>query len=166
MADVRLAVPAPVAASPDRQARLVCGAITAVLPWWPDEIAWSAFAQSWSEQNRPGRLPLLVKEAWTLPEVAIGFIASDRPSGSTASLLGSLQQIAASDTPVQLMLASRELGRWRMTDLSYTELEHAVSGEPTRAEVSLTLKRAMDASAPIGPLPQPTKGKGKGKGRK
>jgi DNA-binding transcriptional LysR family regulator len=44
-----------------------------------------------------------------------------------------------------------------------TELEHAVSGVPIRAEVSLTLKRAMDASAPIGPLPQPTKGKGKRK---
>jgi phage protein U len=163
MADVRVSVPAPVGPAPDRQARLICGVVSATLPWWPDEISWNALAQEWSEQKRPGRAPMLVKEAQTLPELAIGFIASDRPSGTADTLLTALRSMAASATPVQLMLASRELGRWRVTDLAYTELEHAVSGVPIRAEVSLTLKRAMDASAPIGPLPQPTKGKGKGK---
>ena len=165
MADVRVAVQAPVGPAPDRQARLICGPDSATLPWWPDEISWNALAQEWSEQKRPGRWPMLVKESQTLPEVAIGFIVSDRPSGSTSALLGQLRSMARSETPVQLMLASRELGRWRVTDLAYTELEHAASGEPIRAEVSLTLKRALDAAAPIGPLPQPTKGKGKRKGK-
>lgn len=161
MADVRVTVAASVSPVPDRQARLICGSTTATLPWWPDEIAWSTIAQEWSEQKRPGRAPLLVKEAQTLPEIAIGCIISDRSSASAAVVVAALRKMARSDTPIQLMLASRELGRWRMTDLAYSELDHLPSGEPSKTEVSFTLKRAMDASAPIGPLPATKRRKGR-----
>lgn len=167
MANVRVAVIAPVKPVPSRQAVLICGALRAVLPWWPEEISWSALAQSWSEQQRPGRAPLLLKEGSTLPEMTIGFIAANRATtyvgdgGSVHGLLKTINLMAISDTPVQMMLASREAGRFRITDYAITELEHDTAGNPTRAEVSLTVKHAMDAAAPIGPVSAKKKKKGR-----
>ena len=167
MADVRVTIPARTLANPAGQASLVCGSLSIVLPWWPTEIGWSQLAYSWSEQARPGRAPLLLQEAQTLPEITLGFILASKPatylsqSAGIQGELDTLRAISTSDTPAQLMLAARDTGRWRVIDLSYTEIDHAAEGSPIRAEVSVTLKRAKDAAAPIGPI----KPKGKGKGR-
>lgn len=168
MADVRIQVAAPVAADPANQARLICGGLTAILPWWPEEIAWSQLAQVWTEQQRPGRAPLLLKEAQTLPEISIGFIAANRDTlflgdgGSILPLMKTLDAMAKSETPVQLMLATRDAGRFRVADYSVTELDHDTSGNPTKAEISLVIKRAQDASAPMGPIPARKKKTGRG----
>lgn len=159
MADVRIQVAAPSTPDPANQARLICGSTTVVLPWWPDEVSWNAMAYSWSEQARPGRAPLLLQEAKTLPEISLGFILAYKPTtyvgdaDSVQPVINDLREIATSDTPAQLMLAARDTGRWRVTDFAVTELDHAAEGSPLRAEVSMTLKRAQDASAPIGPVP-------------
>lgn len=158
MADVRVAVAAPARPDPARQARLIGSGITVILPWWPDEVAWSQMAYAWGEQNRPGRAPLLLLENQTLPEVQVGFILAYRSTlfvedaPSIQPTLNDLRAIAISGEPAQLMLAARDTGRWRVTDFSYTELEWAAEGSPIRAEVSLTLKRAQDAAAPVGPV--------------
>lgn len=168
MADVRIQVAAPVAADPVNQARLICAGLTAVLPWWPEEITWSQLAQTWSEQQRPGRAPLLLKEAQTLPEISIGFVAANKDTtfvgdgGSVLPLMKTLDQMAKSQTPVQLMLAARDAGRFRITDYSVTELDHDSAGNPIKAEISLLIKRAQDASAPIGPVPARKKKSGRG----
>lgn len=168
MANVRVAVVAPVRTTPSRQAVLICGSLRVVLPWWPEDISWSSAAPTWSEQQRPGRAPLLLKEAEQLPEIAIGFILANRATtyandgGSVLPMMETLGQMAKSDTPVQLMLAARESGRYRITDLSVTELEHDTAGQPTKAEVSMTIKRAQDAAAPIGPVSSKKKKKGRG----
>lgn len=158
MADVRVAVAAPARPDPTRQARLIGAGITVILPWWPDEVAWNQMAYAWGEQNRPGRAPLLLLENQTLPEVQVGFILAYRSTrfvedaASIQPTLNDLRNIAISKEPAQLMLAARDTGRWRVTDFSYTELEWAAEGSPIRAEVSLTLKRAQDAAAPVGPV--------------
>lgn len=158
MADVRVAVPAPVAADPARQARLICAGDTVILPWWPDEVAWNQMAYTWNEQTRPGRAPLLLLESQTLPEIQLGFVLAYRPTNFVSDAqniqptLNTLRKMATSKKPAQLVLASRETGRWRVTDFSYTELDWAPDGSPIRAEVSLTLKRAQDAAAPVGPV--------------
>lgn len=168
MADVRVQVPAPAVSDVANRAKMICGAITVQLPWWPDEIAWASLAQSWSEQQRPGRAPLLLMDAQTMPEISLGFILANRDTtflGDGGSVLGIMQDLGRmtrSETPVQLMLATRDAGRFRITDLSITELEHGTNGEPVRAEVSMTIKRSSDAAAPIGPVParkRPKKGR-------
>jgi hypothetical protein len=167
VANLRVSVPVSVAPVSRSQAKLICGGLTATLPWWPDEIAWSEIAESWTEQTRPGRAPLLLKETSTLPEVSVGFIASTRDQtmqgdgGSIQPMLDTLSEMASSDTPVQLLLGSNDQGRFRIIDLSYTELDHAPNGEPSKVEVSLVLKTAQDASAPIGPIPSRKKKKKK-----
>lgn len=159
MADVRVQVAAPSTPDPTNQARLICGATTVILPWWPDEIAWNTMAYSWTEQPRPGRAPLLLQDAKTLPEISLGFVLAYKPTTFVADarsiqpVINDLRTIATSETPAQLMLAARDTGRWRITDFAVTELDHAAEGSPIRAEISMTLKRAQDASAPIGPVP-------------
>lgn len=159
MADVRIQVAAPSTPDPANQARLICGATTVILPWWPDEIAWNTMAYSWTEQPRPGRAPLLLQDAKTLPEISLGFVLAYKPTTFVADarsiqpVINDLRTIATSETPAQLMLAARDTGRWRVTDFAVTELDHATEGSPIRAEISMTLKRAQDASAPIGPVP-------------
>lgn len=168
MADVRIQVAAPATPDPANQARLICGGLTATLPWWPEEIAWSQLAQTWAEQQRPGRAPLLLKEGQTLPEISIGFMVANRDStfvgdgGTVLPLMQAIDKMAKSQTPVQLMLAARDAGRFRITDYSMTELDHDSSGNPIKAEIALVIKRAQDASAPIGPVPARKRKSGRG----
>lgn len=159
MANVRVQVLAPATSTPTGKAILVAAPVRVVLPWWPEDITWGSLAQTWSEQQRPGRAPLLLKEGQTNPEINLGFVASNKDTmtvgdgGSVQQLLANLQLMALRDVPVQLLLSARDTGRWRVTDLSVTELDHAVNGEPTKADVSMVLKFAQDAAAPIGPVP-------------
>jgi phage protein U len=159
MADVRVQVAAPATADSSNQARMICGSTTVVLPWWPDEIAWSSLADEWTDIQRPGRHPLVVREGETLQEITLGFTMAKKATtfvgdgGSVLPDLQALNTMSRGDIPVQLMLAARDTGRWRITDFSFTELDHASDGQITKAEVSMTIRRASDASAPVGPVP-------------
>jgi len=169
MADVRIGIAAGAAADPVNKARLVAGGLSVTLPWWPTDIGWDSLASNWTEQNRPGRDPLLLRESQTLPEITIGCIVANADStyvgdgGSVLTTLSAIDSMAIGDEAVQLILASRATGRWRITNFSFTELEHDTAGNPTRAEVALTLKRAEDVAAPIGPVKNSSKGKKKGR---
>lgn len=141
------------------EAVLICGADIVTLPWWPTSLEWTALTGSWTEQPRPGRAPLLLKEANQLPELNVGCILATKSTtyvgdgGTVQPTISALRRIAASDTPAQLMLATRDTGRWRVIDLQYSELDHDAAGNVTKAELSMTLKRAQDAAAAIGPIP-------------
>lgn len=166
MADVRLQVAAPLAVQATNRARLICGSLSVSLRWWPDEISWSALANSWTELQRPGNWPLLVNDARALPEISIGFIASNKDTsyigdgGSILPMLDSIDEMTNSSKPVQLMLGTRDAGRFRIIDFNFTELDHNTDGQPVRAEISLVIKQAQDAAAPIGPV-KASKRKGK-----
>lgn len=138
-----------------RQVRISAPAIgTVVLPWWPDEIASANLAGVYEEQARPGRTPLLLRSGDPLPELRIGCIVSttsaDRP-GSVATVIAGLRRLALAKKPVDVKLASRSAS-YRITDLGITELDWDTTGEPSSAEVSLTLLSASDAAVPVGPI--------------
>lgn len=147
------------------EAVLICGADTVTLPWWPSTIEWTALSGTWMEQQRPGRAPLLLKEASQLPELHIGCTIASKSTtfvgdgGTVQPTISALRRITASATPAQLMLATRDTGRWRVTEFGYTELDHDTVGNVTKVEVSITLKRAQDAAAAIGPIPPKKKAK-------
>lgn len=128
---------------------------TVVLPWWPDEIATSNIASVYEEQARPGREPLLLRSGDSLPELRIGCIVSTSDlsqEGSVADVLTALRQLARARKPVKVKIASRS-GQYRVTDLGITEMEwDAGSGDPSSAEVSLTLVTSSDAVVPVGPI--------------
>lgn len=148
-----------------RQARLFAPTIgTVVLPWWPDEIASSNLAGIYETQERPGRTPLLLRSGDPLPEIRIGCIVSTESAqrGNVQRTLTYLGRLARTRVPVTLKLASRA-GRYRITDLGVTELDWDREGNPSSAEVSMTLISASDAAVPVGPVKQKKK-KGKGNG--
>ena len=127
---------------------------TVVLPWWPDEIADSNLAGVYETQDRPGRAPLLLRSGDPLPELRIGCIVSTSNTGQTgnvAALLAGLRRLALAKKPVTVKLASRS-APYRMTDLGITELDWDSDGQPSSAEVSLTLTSASDAVVPVGPI--------------
>lgn len=143
-----------------RQVRISAPTIgEVVLPWWPDEVSASNLAGIYDEQARPGRTPLLLRSGDPLPEVRIGCIVSTQSAdkrGSVTNVLDGLRRLALASKPVDLKVASRA-GEYRITDLGITELEWDVDGQPSSAEVSLTLVSASDAAVPVGPIPKKPK---------
>jgi hypothetical protein len=138
-----------------QQLRLSAPAVgTVVLPWWPDEVAASNLAGVYEEQPRPGRRPLLLRSGDPLPEMRIGCIVSTSNAdrrGNVAKVLSGLRRLAVVKTPVTVKLATRS-GRYRIVDLAITELEWDSKGQPSNAEVSLTLTTGSDAAVPVGPI--------------
>jgi hypothetical protein len=138
-----------------RQVRISAPVIgEVVLPWWPDEIAGSNLAGIYETQDRPGRTPLLMRSGDPLGELRIGcIVATNNPEqpGNVAQVLGALRRMALARKPVTVKLASRS-ARYRITDLGITELDWDGTGEPSQAEVSITMTAASDAVVPVGPI--------------
>lgn len=144
-----------------RQARLFAPTIgTVVLPWWPDEISGSNLAGIYETQERPGRTPLLLRSGDPLPEVRIGCVVSTAAAdrGNVQRTLTYLGRMSRTRATVTLKLASRA-GRYRVTDLGITELDWDKVGNPSSAEVSMTLISASDAAVPVGPVKKKKKKK-------
>lgn len=146
------------------KASLVAGPVTVTLPWWPSDVQFQSLSDSWTDLARPGRDPLVVREAGGLPEVVLGFLAARLDGGSVQSLLNDLHRLAQATDPVQLMLGTRDAGLFRVTDLSWLELEHTANGEAARADVQCTLRRSASAAAPVGPIK--VSGRRRGRGRR
>lgn len=156
-----------------RQIKLTADRIgTVVLPWWPDEIAWSGMAATYEEQARPGRLPLLLRSGAGLQELRIGTVVRPRDLGgeravssdgaasarsgeslspAISSILDTLRLMSRAVKPVTVSIAGRS-GSYRITDLGITELEWSTEGSPLVAEISLTLLQASEAAVPVGPI--------------
>jgi len=138
-----------------RQVRISAPAIgEVVLPWWPDEIGSSNLAGIYETQDRPGRVPLLVRSGDPLPELRIGcIVATNNPEqpGNVGQVLAALRRMATAKKPVTVKMASRS-SAYRITDLGITELDWDRSGEPSSAEVSLTMTASSDAAVPVGPI--------------
>jgi hypothetical protein len=71
--------------------------------------------------------------------------------GDVGTLLDRLRRMSRSRNPITLKIASRS-GRYRITDPGVTELDWAANGQPSAAEVSLTLKAVSNAALPVGPV--------------
>lgn len=130
------------------------GVGTVRLPWWPDEIRQDRLAPVWEPQERPGRTPVLLRRGLNLPEIRVGGVVSTRDAsrpGDVGALLAKLTRAAGVRAPVTLRIATRS-GRYRITDMSFTELDWAANGQPREAEVSIVFARASDASIPVGPV--------------
>lgn len=136
------------------RARLVAADLVVVLPVWPDGIEFTGAADSWEQQGRPGRMPLLRRTGLALPTVRV----DDLPVGvgpltrSCLPTISALRRLARMRTPARLWTAGADRGRWRVTELGWTETDWAPSGQPSRATVSMTLTAASDPAVPVGPV--------------
>jgi hypothetical protein len=130
-----------------------------VFPWWPDEIAYSTLAPTWTQLPRPGKVPLLVQESLALPTLSLGFmltaLGNDRanPDAGCSASLSLIRTAASAGTSVTVLLGSvPSTTSWAITEFSYTELEWTRSGEVSRAEVQMVLTVESLAAMPRGPV--------------
>lgn len=154
-----------------RGVRWKAGGLVIDLPWWPEEVQDSNAPPAWNEVERPGRTPLLLRQAEGLSEKRVTMIVSWRSRDgknrtsveeSNLSILNDLVAISQHRMPVSIVHGSRAIGQWRITDMGMNHIEWTSKGEPSITEVSFTLKAASDASVPVGPIKKRnTRGRGR-----
>ena len=136
--------------------------VTLMLPVWPQDSTETMAGWTSSTLERPGREPLEVPTYQTLAERSLGFTLRNVDyTASIRDLLQSLRTISKSSTPVQLVFEQRDTGLWRMDPPTVTELEWADDGSPSVADVSVTLRRATEATVNVGPIKR-VRGGGRG----
>ena len=136
------------------KARLRCpglGGLTVELPWWPTDVSRTLSTRTVNDLERPDRLPLSVPSALVPDDYSIGYTARQRDwRDPIADHIADLEKIAKTKNPVQLILADQTMGLYRVDSASLTILEFAENGQPSVADVQLTLKRASDAVVNVG----------------
>ena len=150
------------------KARLRCAAldVTLTLPWWPTDVSRTLSARNVSELERPNKRPLAVPTSLTTDDYSIGYTAREKDfRDHVGAHINDLEKIARTKSPVQLLLADQAEGLFRLEAPSVTILEWAATGKPSVVDVSLTLKRASDATVNVG-LVKRIKGRGKGYAKK
>lgn len=124
----------------------------------PRKIEYGGLSHKWSEAERSGNTPLLLHSGTPLDTMAFEFLVTDKvnmlaPQGATITRL---REIARTGERVLVRYSTAEAGMWRITDASYTsELREPEGNEVVRATVSVTLTRASDAAAAVGPVMRP-----------
>lgn len=150
------------------RARLRCAAldITLIMPWWPTDVSRTLSSRNVSELERADKRALAVPTSLTADDYSIGYTLREKDyRESVADHIADLEKIARSKSPVQLLLADQSEGLFRIEAPALTILEFADSGQPSVVDVSLTLKRASDATVNVG-LIKRVKGRGKGFAKK
>ena len=134
-------------------ASLRCAAIgvTLDLPYWPTDVTRTPSARQVQELERPGRVTLAIPAGLTTEDVTLGFTLRQSDwRQSVAGWVSSLERLAATKKPVQVVLGERVLGLFRLDPPTITEQMHAANGDPSVVDVSLVLKRASDAMINVG----------------
>lgn len=132
------------------------------LPWWPTDVARTLSVRNVSELERADKRPIAVPTSLTADDYSIGYTLRHKDyRASVAGHINDLEELSRSKQPVQLLLADQTEGMFRIESAALTVLEFTDSGKPSVVDVSLTLKRASDATVRVG-LVKRVKGRGKG----
>lgn len=129
-----------------------------VVDYAPREIEYSGLALDWAQADRSGERPLLLHKSVPLETMSFSFTMAERDiQRPQTSKVAQLRALAGSTERVVVRFSPTEQGLWRITDCKIeSDLRTEVTDEIARATVSLTLTRASDAAAAVGPLSKPT----------
>jgi len=156
MATVRVRVPSAALARPAaRRKALIVSPIGEVLPlpFAPVQATLDGFAQPWTQLGRTGTSPLLLSSGRSLPTWAGSILlAYSDWTMSVQHLVDLLAHWAADGTAVTFRHGGPERGRWRITGLQFAVQMRTASNDVGRALASLTLTRASDLPARVGPV--------------
>lgn len=127
--------------------------VTLTLPWWPSEVSRDLTVRRFAELERASKRPLVVAGGLTSDSYSVSYTArNDALYRSVQSHVRLLARLAKHPDPVMLRLADSDRGLWHIESASVIELEWAPNGDPSVVDVSLTLKRAGDATIKVGPV--------------
>lgn len=147
----------------DGKVTLYCPGVALVrLPWWPEDVERGNGGRTWEEVPRPGREPLLLSSGRNLDTYSLGFTLRNADGRHVADDVAAIEAIANSEVPCSLIMGGTLRGTFQVAEPPvFVELEHAAGGRPVVVDVSLTLKRASDATVKVGPVPRKKKRKKK-----
>lgn len=142
----------------------ITGGASVDLPWWPDEIAASALAPTWTDTPRPGRAPHLTRDDDPLAHWRITCTVCGRdPEESVQGVIDGVDALGATtdtDAVAELRLAGRFAGHWLIVDAGWTATSWTSAGDVASADVIIDLRRPSVANVRIGPLrPRPKRKK-------
>lgn len=130
------------------------GALALSVPYAPREIEYGGWAQEWTQTERSGSTPLLLRKGQPLFSLRFSLMLADpNPYQTQTSRLAALQNLARTKERILVRYGPTEAGLWRITEMSISsEQRHPESNEITRCVVSLTLTQASDAAPSVGPV--------------
>lgn len=130
------------------------GALSFSAPYAPREIEYGGWAQEWTQTDRSGNTPLLLRKSQPLFSLRFSLLlASTNPYESQVPRLAALQNLARTKERVLVRYSPTEAGLWRITEFTISsEQRHPETDEITRCVVSLTLTQASDAAPSVGPV--------------
>lgn len=133
------------------------GTLAMTIPFAPRQIEYGGWAQQYSEAERSGQKPLLLRKGEALDTIKFSVTLANRdPLFSQASALTALKALAKTRERVLVRYAGTEAGLWRITNATVTsEQRHPDSNEVTQATVSLEFTAASDAAPGVGPVSKP-----------
>ena len=129
-----------------------------VVDYAPREVSYGGLALDWAQAERSGERPLLLHKSVPLETMSFSFTMADRDlQRPQTSKVAQLRALAGSTERVVVRFSPTEQGLWRITDCKVdSDFRTEVTDEIARATVSLTLTRASDAVAAVGPISKPT----------
>lgn len=125
------------------------------LPYAPTGGTLDGWADEWTTVERPGRRPLVVRNAQGLPTLALSFPLARRDhQADVETQLAKLRKIAQRGERVILSrLSPNERGPWRIDGVTINAvLRQHGTNHITRADVTLSLIYAVDADTKLGPV--------------
>lgn len=130
------------------------GTLSLSAPYAPREIEYGGWAQEWTQTERSGNTPLLLRKG--LPLLSLRFtllLADTNPFATQTANLLALQGLARTRERVLMRYSQMESGLWRITEVSVSsQLRHPETSEVTRGTASVTLVQASDPAPSVGPV--------------
>lgn len=145
------------------KARLRAGKVEVELPFAPVDVEHTPRQRAWSQQERPGRAPLLLDDGTTLATMRwTPLVAQLDVETSIEGLIDRLQKLVAGRDRVRVAgMSRRERGPWVLTGLTYTVLARQQGTNAiTQARLTLTFTEPSSANPRLGPVHGGKDGKG------
>lgn len=134
---------------------LVAGQLRVTVPYAPRTSSHSGFAPTYSEVARPGRSPLVLRQApglWRQSfDLFLGSIDIEKGIGTDFLLL---RQIAESHDPIAIVNGPGINRLWRITGMTLEGMERNSTNSISRGVVTIEMTEAVD----LKPAPGPVKG--------
>jgi LysM repeat protein len=133
------------------------GTLVLPVPYAPKEIAYDRIAQSWTEVDRAGAKPLLMRKGDMLMQMKFSVrLANPDMFYAQTGNIAAIRALAKTRERVLVRYGSNEAGLWRITECSLSsDQRHPDTNEITDAVASLTLTEASDAAPAVGTVKPP-----------
>lgn len=129
----------------------------------PRAIDYGPWEDDWTQVDRVGLEPLLMRKAAKLEEISFSINLAHRHDfyADQGGHLAALQRVARSRQRVMFRYSETEAGLWRVTACSAgSEYRHPATNRITRATADVTLTRASDPAPAVGPVSRPARPSG------